>query len=148
MRNKEYSPREIDRFLNNRKTVLANRCAVLAKISSYKEALEIMRQSSAFQKMEEITQKYGYRLDGAQIRFGSIEIIIRPTKQYQSDINFRGERYGKTVNEFTFGTVGKGDLSIDEYAEFLKAGTDAYKMIREIEDEVGLYDLVNMDEYM
>lgn len=148
MRNREYSTRDIDRLLSNRRSILANRRAVLAKISSYEEALEIMRQSSAFQKMEEITQKYGYRLDSAQIRFGSIEIIIIPTKQYQPDINFRGKRYGKTVNEFTFGTVGKGDLSIDEYAEFLKAGTDAYKMIREIEGEVDLYDLVNMDEYM
>ena len=31
MRKTEYSPREIDRFLNNRKTVLANRRSVLAE---------------------------------------------------------------------------------------------------------------------
>ena len=44
MRNKEYSPREIDRFLNNRKTVLANRRAVLAEnLSEYeKEVIEIL----------------------------------------------------------------------------------------------------------
>ena len=58
MRNKEYSPREIDRFLNNRKTVLANRRAILAKISSYEEALEIMRQSSAFHGSPGIPQKH------------------------------------------------------------------------------------------
>ena len=144
----EYRSLYEERIRAQKEAIDRSVAAELEANGEYEEALEIMRQSSAFQKMEEITQKYGYRLDGAQIRFGSIEIIIRPTKQYQPDINFRGERYGKTVNEFTFGTVGKGDLSIDEYAEFLKAGTDAYKMIREIKDEVDLYDLVNMDEYM
>lgn len=135
MRNRDYSPREIDSILANRRY---SRRGLLADVH------EVMESNETFQEIASIAESHGYQLDYALIRYGEPKIVFRDTigQKYKPQIRYSTGRFGEPKG-FYADTVSYGDtMTVDKYKIFAKNVLEAYKMLEELEsvDLSGLYE--------
>ena len=104
--------------------------------------------NTAYIAMNDIANKYGYRISSAYIQNKKVNINIykNNTNRFSPEVCFNPVSFVNPKPEFRIQTVSYGSLNMEEYSKFIEWVNNVYKMVKELE-KVDTSKLPNLDDY-
>ena len=106
--------------------------ALVNEADEYKSFKKDCQDNATYKKAAAICRKYHYQIaDLCYVDDGVVQFaVIADRKKMQPEIYFHAQRNGK--QEFKIQTTAYGSMNLIEHSKFIKAVTDAHKMVSEL----------------